>query len=268
MNRELSKKYLAGTLSAKESYQIEDRLLENDFCFEAMEGLEQIPWDQCQKHMEAIEAKIVEEFSLEPRPTLSRNIAIGLTGLLTTIAAIWYFNNSPSETIDLTNDKPAITSTAPVRQPDLQSIEAKTPIIDTTTTVEVPPKQEIIETKPAAEKKTLAIKPASRSSSSKKPQNLTANDVLTHITVGRVVDTKGIPIQDALVSSGAISDTTDKSGYYALKIPEGGTRIIVTHLATKYSIEIDTNQNWEIVLDIVGQAVQDYYPMNAANRFK
>jgi len=70
------------------------------------------------------------------------------------------------------------------------------------------------------------------------------------------------------VSSGQVSDTTDKSGYYALKIAKGGRQILITHLATEYFVDIDTNQNWEIVLDIAKQVVHDYHPMNAANRFK
>jgi len=86
--------------------------------------------------------------------------------------------------------------------------------------------------------------------------------------VGRIVDTRGIAIPNALVTSGKVSDTTDRSGYYALKIAKGGTQILVTHLATEYLVEIDTNQNWEIVLDIAKQVVHDYHPMNAANRFK
>jgi len=86
--------------------------------------------------------------------------------------------------------------------------------------------------------------------------------------VGRIVDTRGIAIPNALVTSGKVSDTTDRSGYYALKIATGGTQLLVTHLTTEYLVEIDTNQNWEIVLDIAKQVVHDYHPMNAANRFK
>ena len=86
--------------------------------------------------------------------------------------------------------------------------------------------------------------------------------------MGRVIDIKGLAIPDATVSWGNSSDTTDNFGYFALKVPLGNAEIVVSHLSTNYSLEIDTNQNWEIVLDIANRKIYDYTPMNAANRFK
>ena len=83
-----------------------------------------------------------------------------------------------------------------------------------------------------------------------------------------MIDIKGLAIPDAVVTWRNQSDTTDSNGYFAIRTPLGGVKIMVTHLATNYPIEIDTNQNWNIVLDIAEQKILDYTPMNAANRFK
>ncbi len=55
--------------------------------------------------------------------------------------------------------------------------------------------------------------------------------------------TRGIAIPNALVTSGSESDTTDKSGYYALKIAKGGTQILVTHLETEYFVDAADRPN-------------------------
>jgi len=242
-------------------------MLENDFTYDAFEGLEQIPWIQCQWQIEATEARIMEEFDLGSPKNTSRTIAAGIVGMLALIASVWFFTNSPTETVDLSDNKPETSSPAPqassLPETDFMVTEEETPS-DTEATNKPPvANTESTELATSNTKKTQSV-------NSKKlvVQDVNGIDKLAHITVGRVVDTKGIPIRNATVSSGVVTDTTDKSGYYALKIPQGSTQIIVTHLTTRYSVEINTNQNWMIVLDIADRAVKDYYPINPANRFK
>lgn len=254
-----------------ENYQVEDRLLENDFHFEAFEGLEKVPWGKCQKQLESTEARIINEFALEASsPTGFRTLTLAVTGLIAVVASIWYFNRSTPETIDLSNDRPEVSSPAPEVVMPADSISSNanansegdsdeaTDITDDSLENEIKPKA----INPAAISKTKKV-PKSPSTTTTKP-----DDKPAHITVGRVVDTKGIPVPNAKVSAATASDTTDKSGYYALKIPRGSTNIEVTHLSTTYSVEVDGNQNWVIVLNIANREVKDYYPMKAANRFK
>jgi hypothetical protein len=239
---------------------VEDRLLENDFSFEALAGLEQVPWQQCEQHILETESRIVEEFSLK-QPATNRNILYTLVGLLATaLIAGWYFSSSP-ETVDLSSTETESASNAPVGKetniPEQKSSEILTNL-DTVNAAVEPPKPEV-------SKKSVSIK-TQPEVPRKAIREIDNREV--HIAVGRLIDLKGIAIVDAVVESGNVSDTTDNYGYFALKVPMGGGQITVTHLATEYSVNIDTNQNWEIVLDIAARRVHDYTPMNAANRFK
>ncbi len=232
-----------------------------------MEGLEQLPGDQWQKHLEETESRLSKEFSIGQDNRSFQRIALSLIGLfVTSLLATWYFTTGTQDTVDLSPTPKETVSTA-ANTPLL----AETTEINSATVITPEDSSSQIETKVVVKKQPVK-EPVRNIPNSKtsiaQPAKRNKIDAVTHITVGRIVDTRGIAIPNALVTSGKVSDTTDKSGYYALKIAKGGTQILVTHLATNYFIEIDTNQNWEIVLDIVQQKVHDYHPMNAANRFK
>lgn len=259
LNRELSKQYLAGNLSPRENYQIESRLLENDFGYDAIEGLEQVSWDQCQKQLEAVEDRIIREFSFKPNKGFGRKLGLALIGILTTVSIAWYSTTWNSSSIDLSNRQVEASGTTlatqeketPVPEADVANNNGTSGESNLTTTArkrDQPLKLQSLKTSEVAEVKPKAVE--------------------TRITVGRIIDAKGVPVANAKVLSGNMTDTTDKSGYYALKVPAEGITVSVMHMATEYQVEIDANQNWEIKLDIVQQSVIDYYPMNAANRFK
>ena len=251
LNRDLSKEYLAGNLTPKENYQIEDKLLEDDFGYLAFEGLEQLPSDQWQRHLEHTESRIIEEFGIDSNKGIKRRVTLGVAGLVAALMVSWYFFSPSQDPIDLSSNQVEISS-----EPSVDKSE-QTPLVDTL--AQISPIEEEIEEEPMAKpEKKEPVKP---------PPTIPKN-VKTHITVGRIVDIKGIPVVQAIVTSGKATDTTDKSGYYALKVAKGGIKVSVSHLATPYVVEIDSQQNWEIVLDIAQRKVQDYYPMNAANRFK
>jgi hypothetical protein len=249
----LSKQYLAGTLSPKENYQIEDRLLENDFSYQAFEGLGQVDAKQWQTQLEDTESRIIKEFGIHQDQGLTRNVTIGIAGLAACVIAAWFIFAPGREPLDLTADQVSKSAEASDQK------ESVAPALDTLS-VKAPPIQEK-KPEPSNKVKSLVKEPV-------KPKPILPKNVETHITVGRIVDSKGIPVVNATVSYGMAIDTTDKSGYYALKVSQGGIKVKVTHLTTPYLVEIDSHQNWEIVLDIAEQEVIDYYPMNAANRFK
>ena len=268
----MCKRYLLGTLSPKENYQVDIRLLENDFYFEAIDGLEQVPWQQSEKHLEETESRIIKEFSINKGQTVRENmVRAGMGLLIASLLGIWYFTNSP-ETIDLTQTRNEAISTAPT-DPEIANeiankVENKvgkesetsprTSILEDTATIEKPEPVPITKPAPIIDRK--------------KPQVTQTPDISktadVHITVGRIVDTKGLAIPSAVVTSGSASDTTDSSGYFALKITKGGVKLLVTHLGVPYSVEIDSNQNWQITLDVANKKLLDYRPINAANRFK
>ena len=229
-----------------------------------MEGLEQLEWSQIERHLNQTESRIISEFGLQPN-IISRKLVLGVVGILTSVLlATWYFSSNP-ETVDMSPPElSTATSPLPENEPEqvpkideaLEEPESNPPIADSVNSIESSQA-----TPEPVEVKTSKPKPTSAN----KASDL---NIETHIAVGRVVDIKGVAIVNAIVRSGDISDTTDNYGYFALRVPKGGTRVIVSHLATDYRIEIDTNQNWEIVLDVAKRKVYDYSPMNAANRFK
>ena len=249
----MSKQYLAGTLSPKENYQIEDRLLENDFGYQAFEGLEQVDVTQWQKHLEDTESRIINEFGIQQGADLKQNVTVGIAGLAACVIAAWFIFAPGQEPLDLTTNQIEESAEAADQK---ESVSAALDTLE----VQAPPIQD---KKPEPLKK---VEPQAKEPV--KPKPTIPKTVETHITVGRIVDSKGIPVVNATVSYGKAIDTTDKSGYYALKVSHGGIKVKVTHLTTPYLVEIDSHQNWEIVLDIAEQEVIDYYPMNAANRFK
>jgi len=246
---------------------VDNRLLENDFYFEAMDGLEQVPWQQSEKHLEETESRIIQEFSIGKDQTAKKNIVwAGLGLLVASLLGIWYF--SSPETIDLTQTTNETISTAPNHQElgkelEEESVEES----EISTSPAIPP----ADTSTTETKQIPKTKP-SANVVRKKPQvnqkTDTPNAADMHITVGRIVDTKGLAIPYAVVTSGSESDTTDVSGYFALKVAKGGIQLLVTHLGIPYQVEIDTNQNWQITLDVANKTLVDYRPINAANRFK
>lgn len=256
MSRDISRQYLAGILSSKVNYRIEDRLLENDFCYDAFEGLEQVSWKQCQNHLEAIESRIIDEFNIEPGHWSGWKLTLGIIGILTALTTAWYLTTSSPGPTDFSRRQVETTGTPPVEEVKDQSVA------DTIPDPEPANRAEIISAD-IQENQTIKLTVKTSKVAPVKP-----NNTGSRITVGRIIDAKGIPLTNAKVRSGEVTDSTDKSGYYALKVPGGGIVVKVVHLATEYEVEIDSNQNWEIVLDIARQVVVDYYPMNAANRFR
>ena len=228
-----------------------------------MDGLEQAPWAQCEQLLLETESRIVDEFSLK-QPLVNRNIVYTLVGLLASaVFAGWYFSSGP-ETVDLSNS--STEAAAPLeKDPEAPKSRGgmKLPDLDSLNTEPTPIEPEALENEVQEPINVPDPKPQTPID---KVEEL--DEAAVHIAVGRIIDVKGIAISNASVKSGNVSDTTDNYGYFALKVPKGGAKIIVTHLATEYPIEIDTNQNWEIVLDIAARKVHDYSPMNAANRFK
>ena len=276
LDRESSKQYLTGGLSSEEKYQLEDRLLDHDFSYEAMEGLEAAHWQQCEKHLLQTEQRIIDEFSLQ-KPLINRTVLIALAGLFTsTMLAVWYFSSDPG-TVDLSANETASAAGSvekKIEQPDDQnSLEEVT--IDTINTPQILNAPQVkntpqVESTSQAENKSQ-VKPKANTPTPTVVSSNTNNkstDKDVHIAVGRIIDIKGIAIVNAVVSSGNATDTTDNHGYFALEVPRGGARISVNHLTTVYSVDIDTNQNWEIILDVLKQEVYDYSPINTANRFK
>jgi hypothetical protein len=245
-----------------------------------MEGLEQLPWAQCQKHLEETESRLINEFSINQGVGPTQKIALTVIGLfVSSLLATWYFTSGTQKTVDLSPVPKESVSTAAINQPfEVTSENNSTPEVTSVDTASNLTQDKIVVEKESKKDRNTAAtietaieteaETATIQSKVTPPVQKRIDDATTHITVGRIVDTRGIAIPNALVTSGSESDITDKSGYYALKIAKGGTQILVTHLETEYFVEIDTNQNWEIILDIAQQTVHDYYPMNAANRFK
>ena len=267
----MCKRYLLGALSPKENYQVDNHLLENDFFFEAMDGLEQVPWQQSEKHLEETESRIIKEFSINKGQTVKKNLAwTGLGLFMASLLGIWYFNNSdPTDFTQRRNEatsKAPTESTAPTEQQLNKDLERE-PETSTSPTI---PLEDIATIKTPEQIPTTKPSPIV---ARKKPQvNQTPDNSNTadkHITVGRIVDTEGLAIPFAVVTSGSASDTTDVSGYFALKVAILITLLLVTHLGVPYPpVEIDTNQNWQIILDVANKSLLNYHPINAANRFK
>ena len=255
---------------------MDNRLLENDFYFEAIDGLEQVPWQQSEKHLEETESRIIKEFSINKDRAAKKNLAwAGLGMFIASLLGIWYFAGSGP--IDFTNE----TSTAPNEQelndvheeefnnaleeeiknePQKNKSEVSpSPAIlpEDSATIETPEKIPTTKPSPIVDRKKTQVNQT----------NDISNSADIHITVGRIVDTKGLAIPFAVVTSGSVSDTTDANGYFALKVAKGGVKLLVTHLGVPYQVEIDTNQNWQITLDVANKTF-DYRPINAANRFK
>lgn len=263
----MTKQYLTGALSSGEKYRVEDRLLENDFSYDAMEGLEHTSWDLCELHLAETESRIIEEFSIGQNRGINKTVAITLIGLFTTALLVtWYFSTGP-ETIDISLTDVETATTAPVdKQVDEHLNEVAIIPQPSDSTADTQPSEENTDDEPKIKDNETGTPPAKIQAPVKAEKN--DERIANHIAVGRVIDVKGLAISNATVKSGNAVDTTDRSGYFALKLPKGGVRITVSHLATDYTVEIDSNQNWEIILDVTSRKVHDYRPINAANRFK
>ena len=209
--------------------------------------------------MEAIESRIIDEFNIKQSRGLNKALTLSIIGMLTALVATWYLTTGNSGSIDLSEAQEQAGS-----EPKAEELTALA-VPDSTEGENVTPADS---TKVAATNKKSELPIELQTARSPEVVPTIPKTIETRITVGRIIDIKGIPVVDATVSSGAVNDTTDKSGYYAIKVTAGGTELKVSHLATEYVVEIDSHQNWEIVLDIARQEVIDYYPMNAANRFK
>jgi hypothetical protein len=272
LNQELCKQYLAGHLTPKENYRIENILLENDFGYDAIEGLAQAYDSQWHKHLEETESRISKDFGIRENKGKNLKLALGLTGLVIIAMTTWFLSTN-QETLNLTSKQTQETAKPSEPSPIEEALPIETLPIEAMEGTEPSDPNPVVEEQSLTNPEKLSSnqEPATVKSKAKEtlePATSLSGPIETHITVGRIVDTKGIPVVEASVSYGNSADTTDKSGYYALKVSKRGINVKVTHLSTPYTVEIDSHQNWEIVLDIVEQKVIDYYPINAANRFK
>ena len=175
----MSKQYLTGELTPKEKYQVEDRLLENDFSYEAVEGLEQLSWDECQQHLLDTESRIVEEFSLSQNSLINKNTMITITGLVISgLLAVWYFIPS-NDTIDMSNKEiqetqkpPPEIKVEPLQEPEVEDQEIADSLQQSQVEETEIPGQKVDPVNPAPVK-PMVDRPQSDAS------------VETHITVGR-----------------------------------------------------------------------------------
>lgn len=279
LTQELSKQYLNGKLSSKEMYAVEDRLLENDFYFEAMEGLEVVPWDRCQQAVDQVREQIIANYKVKQRSSWNqRTVAyIALGTLVLGVGLAWFAMSGPNKSADLTaegteNLQPAAKGPSLAeKNPDISwenkpgsdSLNAFKDTITMVENVNEASASELLETKDHQ----LVVEGTKETVISRRPQK-TSSPVEAHIAVGRIIDINGIALQNVMVIAGPVSDVTDKSGYYAIRVPYGLASVQIKHSGFTANIEIDTKENWEIVLDLTNGSVKDFYPINGGNRFK
>ena len=238
-------------------YLVEDQLLENDFYFEAMEGLERVPWERCQLAVDQTVDTITQNFKIRPRSHWKRNtIMLAAVGLIAAgLGTFWIFDSKSPETLDLTTESRSAGPQEPATEETTPALPNKNAEIPEDSTSQTAP-DNLPET---SDSKPLAETP---------PQSQSEPLAAGHIAVGRIVDIQGEALKNIQVSADGTSDNTDKSGYYALRVPPGSTKMVLKHPAFSLEVEIDTSENWEIVVDVDRQQVIEKYPINAANRFK
>ncbi len=270
---ETSKKYLAGELTAAEMYRVEFLMLENDFCFEAMEGLERVPWDHCQKAMESAQTRIRSQYNISSNER-RRNIRLMAVALLIALGGLgifWVANGTKDNAMDLS---PALEHNLPPARKQVLEQQVQEPL-------DKQPKQEL--SLPAEEEVTdnnLALErnqvnegsniekqitpPVNTSNSSKKLDS----PLPLHIAVGRIVDPKGLALNGVSVRVGGEQSNTDESGYYTLNLPSGKMTLTLEYMGITTTTEIDSDQNWQIVLDVSKGEIIESQALNTANRFK
>gem|GEM_PF-6900756 len=270
---ETSKKYLAGELTAAEMYRVEFLMLENDFCFEAMEGLERVPWDHCQKAMESAQTRIRSQYNISSneRRRNTRLMAVALLIALGGLGIFWAANGTKDNAIDLS---PAIEENLPPAREQVLDQQVKEPLHVESNDRPGPPTEEAItdeiqplernqeDEEPNIEKQVSP--PINTSTSTKKPDN----PLPLHIAVGRIVDPKGLALNGVSVQVGGEQSNTDESGYYTLNLPSGKMTLTLEYMGISTTTEIDSDQNWQIVLDVSKGEIIESQALNTANRFK
>ncbi len=267
---ETSRQYLAGELSAAEMYRIEYLMLENDFCFEAMEGLERVPWEHCQKAMESTSTRIRNQYNISSneRRRNTRLMAMALALAIGGLGLFWMYNSSNGTSMDLSTNGETLPPTQtevnnpvteehqeePFEEPqevELLDVDPQDQQLDSEST-ETPKKAEVID--PPA---TATIKKPTVDFSGPK-----------HIAVGRIIDPKGLALNGVSVRVGEEQSQTDQGGYYTLNLPSGKMMLTLDYMGLSFETEIDSDQNWQIVLDVNEGKLIDSQALNSANRFK
>ncbi|MDH3711556.1 MAG: hypothetical protein OER04_16815 [Cyclobacteriaceae bacterium] len=263
LTQELSKQYLSGTLTPHEMYLVEDRLLESDFFFEAMEGLEQMPWDRCQQAVDEASKAIHENFKIKKRSRFSQNqIIMAAVALIAMgLGTFWIIHSNSGNPMDLSTESNAPGETEVIEKRNSQEDEGEIQAIDSSSTSS---SSSIDSTPPSqVENETNGQNSGPAQST---PSAKTA--VGGPIAVGRIVDTRGDALEGILVSASGVKDYTDESGYYALRIAPGTTTIMLEHPDFNLQFEVDTSENWEIVVNVEQKEIIEQYPINTGNRFK
>ena len=261
LTQELSKQYLNGELSPREMYLVEDLLLENDFYFEAMEGLERMPWERCERAVDQTLETISHNFKIKPRTNWKRNgIMLAAVALIAAgLGTIWFFDSKSPHTLDLTSESRSAGPDEPLEETLMPKIPSEEDQLSADSSSEQTSRDN---------QQDLSTTPLEESDTETFPAPADKPVLTSHVAVGRIVDIRGEALNNIMVSVDGISDSTDKSGYYALRIPPGTTKMTLRHPAFSLEVEIDTSENWEIVLDVDQRQIIEKYPINAANRFK
>ena len=263
---------MAGGLSAAEMYQVEYLMLENDFCFEAMEGLERVPWDHCQQAIESAGTRIRSQYNISSneRRRNTRIMALALAVALSGLGLFWAFNHNDSKPVDLSNDTetvlpPASTGTSnqvdqdPLQKSNMEKSTDSVAIIVDNAAVMKPQNNSDI---------PIGTEESTRSISKQEKADDRSSNLPLHIAVGRIVDPNGLALNGVSVRVGGEQSQTDQSGYYTLNLPSGKMTLMLEYAGINTETEIDSDQNWWIVLDVNQGKVIESQALNTANRFK
>ncbi len=260
LSQEMTQKYLNGSLSPDEMYEVEDRLLESDFYFEAMEGLEKVPWDLCEKAVDSARERIATKYHISKKKSgaTTKMLVAAFTLVMAAAGFWWYMQSETSQTYDLSPPPQETYPPSSQQMPTSGDLKSNETPVDLQTQVQ--------DTIVAAEVK--AEDPPDDIPNNGEPRQPAVGDASNYVAVGRIIDQDGQAIANVTVSMGTTSDTTDKSGYYALRVQPGKQTIQLKYGEFTADVDVNTNQNWEIVLDPVKSAIISSYPVIGANRFK
>lgn len=242
-------------------YLVEDRLVESDFCFEAMEGLEMIPWSRCQRAVDETRQKIRENFKIKKRSPFSdtRIMMAALALIILGLGGFWIIHSNSNDTTDLTTEarEPVnFDNPAPLKEHSTPQKEA------------MADPQEGNEPQKVPAREPLEKLPPSEITTSRADAEKSVAGDLRHLAVGRIVDIGGQALQGVTVTALGISDRTDDNGYYALRLPAKSSILMLEYEGFSMEAKVDTSQNWEIVIDPEKHELVEQYPINVGNRFK